>query len=198
MLAKLNLNFNKQRFHRVIKISGNVAMVCLLLFMAAMVFYSVKSRLDGGIPQVAGRHFFVVLSGSMEPAIGTGSLLVVKPTEAEAVQVDDIITYHDGPRTVTHRVMDINSDGSFITKGDANNVPDLEPVAPGDLVGTVTGIVPLAGYVINFGQTRTGMLLLIFLPALAIMALEFRNLYSYATELDNRRKQEQAKGGNDS
>ena len=62
----------------------------------------------------------VVLSGSMEPAIKTGSIVFVKPSDT--YQKGDIITFTDGKAasSVTHRVFEIqNKDGKdiFITKG---------------------------------------------------------------------------------
>ena len=65
----------------------------------------------------------IVESGSMEPSIMTGALVIVRP--AESYQIGDVIMFNDrGARVpTTHRVVDTYSQGGrtwFVTKGDAN------------------------------------------------------------------------------
>src|SRR6266498_1989012 len=59
----------------------------------------------------------VVRSGSMEPTLPVGSLIVAK--KQSHYQVGDVITFKQGNSFVTHRINNIEN-GAFQTKGDAN------------------------------------------------------------------------------
>jgi len=79
----------------------------------------------------------VVQSGSMEPAIHTGSVVMVKP--ASDYKIGDVITFGEVSKTkapITHRIYDIKVvDGNpvYITKGDANNAPDARESSKRDV-----------------------------------------------------------------
>jgi signal peptidase len=129
-----------------------------------------------------GWHLDIVYGGSMEPAIKTGSLVVIKPVQPQDVEVDDIITYRSAAESgmvTTHRVIEVmHNDGSpvFRTKGDANEDPDINPVAADELVGKLAFDIPYLGYLAPLLRTRLGMILLIGLPAAAIVGMELRNI----------------------
>lgn len=120
-----------------------------------------------------------VLTGSMEPAIATGSLAFVVPVRGEELAVGDVITFHhpNAPSAyVTHRIVAIGGEGasrSFVTKGDANALADAWQVR-----GTGTGWryafgVPVVGGVIvalSSGPVRFA-LFGFPLTALALLAL---------------------------
>lgn len=78
----------------------------------------------------------VILSGSMEEALETGGVVIVKQTKE--VEVNDIIFFiaEDGT-LVIHRYIDTDSNGNMITKGDNNPKEDLEPVTIERLQGKV-------------------------------------------------------------
>lgn len=108
----------------------------------------------------------IVKSGSMEPEIPTGSLVVVKP--AASYGKGDIITFGKDTKTdipTTHRIIGINADGSFVTKGDANEEQDANPAVRNEVIGKVIFSIPGAGYVLDFARTKLGFTLLIGIPA---------------------------------
>lgn len=125
------------------------------------------------IPIKGGYKILVVLSGSMEPAIHTGSVAAVKP--AREYKVGDIITFGEKTKTktpTTHRIHEIKeTDGvkSYITKGDANNAPDQKPVSEKEIIGKVLFSVPYLGYAVNAAQKPVGFLLIIIIPAVIII-----------------------------
>ena len=65
---------------------------------------------------------YVVLSGSMEPEIPTGSVVVVDGRKKEW-NPGDVITYRRGNMVVTHRIVEKSEEG-YCTKGDANAEED--------------------------------------------------------------------------
>lgn len=116
----------------------------------------------------------IVLSGSMEPKIKMGSVVVIKPSQD--LKTGDVITFKnpkDPKTTITHRISAINN-GVIQTKGDANNAPDNWEVTENQVLGKVVTSVPYLGYAANFAKTSRGFLLFIILPAFLIIADELR------------------------
>lgn len=89
-------------------------------------------------------RFYVVLSGSMEPKLPVGSL-VVADTERTDVKIGEIVTFQKSGRTVTHRVTGRKEHG-YQTKGDANQEADYDLLQPEQIVGTVVFCIPYLGY----------------------------------------------------
>ena len=76
-------------------------------------------------PSIFGYKPFVVLSGSMETKINVGDLVIVKKTNTDNLKVNDIIAFRNSDNTVTtHRIIEVTSEGCFVTKGDNNNIQD--------------------------------------------------------------------------
>ena len=94
-------------------------------------------------------HPLAVATGSMEPQIQQGDMAVIADVKAEELTEGDVIQFRRANYTVLHRIVEIweNEDGtiSYITRGDANNAPDEEPVDPEDVIGRVIGRIPGVG-----------------------------------------------------
>lgn len=132
------------------------------------------------LPVSGGPKFFVVLSGSMEPAIRTGSVVVIKP-ESE-YKIGDVVTFGKDTLTqipTTHRIVSSRAEEGvllFTTKGDANNGPDTTEIRQSDIHGKVLFSVPLVGYVIDFVKKPIGIILVIVLPAILIIYDEIKKI----------------------
>ncbi|HHX23401.1 MAG: signal peptidase I [Tepidanaerobacteraceae bacterium] len=172
------------------RIMGNILFGLMLIVIALLVFSLVSMKMSGGPPKVAGHQMYIVLSGSMNPAFDTGSLVFVKPTSADMIKEGDIITYRglgDGERLISHRAVAINNteDGIHITtKGDANDATDPNPVTSDNLVGKVVLAIPYLGYLVNFTQTKQGLITLILIPAAILLIFESINLYNNVKALN--------------
>lgn len=176
---------------RVARIAGNVLFYCVLALMLFLVVFLVQGRLMDGPPRVFGHQLYVVLGGSMSPAFDAGSMVAVRPVEPATLGVGDIISFRtraDGMLT-THRIVEVNTGGglSFVTKGDANDSTDPNPVPAGNVVGKVALAVPYAGYVVNFAGTLYGLLFLVVIPGVIIIVFEVRNLLACAREMDRQK-----------
>ena len=139
-----------------------VGLVLLLALLLAM----------SKLPIPGNYKVLTVLSGSMEPAIKTGAVVVVKPVAD--YKVGDIVTFNnrDGNIPVTHRIIgtaDENGRSLFVTKGDANEEEDSRKVAVADIIGKLLFSVPFMGYVLEFLRQPAGFILVIVLPAAAII-----------------------------
>jgi signal peptidase len=139
-------------------------------------------------PSVLGITPMVVLSGSMsgdaEDHIEVGDLIFVGKTEAEELEVGDVIAFMEGKVVVTHRIIDIQRDENgallFTTKGDANNAQDQRPVTGSNLVGIYKARIPKVGDFALFLQTPMGMVLFIGLPLLAFIIYDIIRRQQYA------------------
>lgn len=95
----------------------------------------------------------VVLTGSMEPGIRPGDVVLIRKFNSEkeiyALAKNDVINFKRDDIVITHRILNIlfDEDGniSFQTKGDNNKSPDQEIVMPNDLNGLVKKTVSGAG-----------------------------------------------------
>lgn len=123
------------------------------LFLAAVI----AAFLPVTVPKLFGYQVYEVISGSMEPEIPVGSAVYVKAAEPEMVSEGEIIAFWRRDSVITHRVVENHqSDGEFITKGDANSQEDMTPVPYGDLLGSVELHVPVLGTVMAILVGGTG------------------------------------------
>ena len=138
------------------------------------------------LPWVGNYQIMTVLSGSMEPAINPGDVVVVSPQEN--YETGEIITFTTGGDTpTTHRLVDTKvTEGelAYITKGDANPTEDMSDVREEDILGAAVFSIPLLGYVVEFARTPLGFVLLIGLPAILIIAGEVKKIYKEVKTTD--------------
>ena len=113
---------------------------------------------------------YVVLSGSMEPTMKTGSLCFInKNTNIEKIKVDDVIAFKMKDGTlVTHRAIEINDSG-IVTKGDNNKVADSNAVTKENFVGKNLFWIPKVGYVVKAFQTTKGKIIAVTLIILLLV-----------------------------
>lgn len=84
-------------------------------------------------------RLFTVVSGSMEPVLQTGCIIVVDTQPQAVYSPGDIITFREETEYITHRITDLYYNGQFYyrTQGDANHRPDKNPVPHQAVVGRV-------------------------------------------------------------
>ena len=124
--------------------------------------------------RLVGLQVFNVISGSMEPTYSVGDLLYVKEVDPDSVKVGDPITFvlNEDLVVATHRVVEIDRENNqFITKGDANETEDANPVHFNNLVGVPVFAIPLLGYVSAYIQQPPGMYVAIALGIILLVAV---------------------------
>lgn len=112
-----------------------------------------------------GYEPYRILSGSMEPTLTVGEIVLVDTKDREAC-AGDIIAFTEGRHVVIHRVQKINENGSYTTKGDANPAEDFDDVRQEEIIGIVwLKLGPLTGIWDLFSSNgRYGLIaILIFL-----------------------------------
>lgn len=144
----------------VIKTIVKIGIFGFLLFV---VFILITSR-TGSL----GIQSMVVLTGSMEPSISTGSVIFVTP--ADFYQTGEAIAFKNIQGiTITHRIVEkLDQDGAIVfkTRGDANNSPDSELIPKSSVIGKQVFTVPYLGRLTAFLRTPIGFVALIIVPAI--------------------------------
>lgn len=145
--------------------------IILLLSVAGLFIASM-------VPFPGNIEIKIVKSGSMEPTIPTGSLVIIKPSSSYGL--GNIVTFGEDTSSkipTTHRIIAIDESGRLTTKGDANEEADTQLVRTGDVIGKVVAHVPYAGFVLDFAKQPVGFVLLIGIPAAAIIIDELINIF---------------------
>lgn len=171
-----------------LKIIGKTMYWLILVFLIFVAGFTAMTAFN-----LPGNYkMFVVMSGSMEPKIKTGSIVVVKPQKE--YQEGEIVTFNDSDKpnlSVTHRIFSVKEENDtkvFTTKGDANKSPDINEIRKGQILGKEILAIPYIGYIINFTKTQTGLILVIVIPAVIIIYNEFMNIKNEALRLIQERK----------
>lgn len=143
------------------------------------------------VPKAFNVQPTAVLSGSMEPAYSVGSLIFVDHNVSkEDIEVGKAITFKISDTTlVTHRVVEINDKGEYVTKGDANESNDGDAVKFENVVGMPKFVIPYLGYIASYATTTSGMILLVTIILVLI-------LFTFIPDWISSDKKDQSKGGN--
>lgn len=145
--------------------------------VAAVVTVATALALAIALPLAFGARPYTVLTGSMEPTISTGDVVVDERISPLSAQVGDVVTFRDPEdqsRQITHRVVKIRRAGShlwFVTRGDANNTFERWRIAVDGHLGRVLYTIPMVGYAAVLTRTPLGLALLVIVPAL-LLALD--------------------------
>lgn len=121
------------------------------------------------LPLENGYSARIVENGSMEPTVPLGSTIFTKL--AEEYVAGDVVTFQrrSDDQATTHRIVDIeiDEDGEavFITKGDANDAADMQPVEEEEIAGKVIFQIEYLGYILDFAKQPLGFFILVGLPA---------------------------------
>ncbi len=138
-----------------------------------------------------GYRLYIDKSGSMQPKIQTGSLILDKTDRSYAV--GNIVTYQlpNSQGSITHRIIkiaNVNGVNEYTLKGDANSTPDAYPVPKSMILGKVTSVVPYIGYAISWVKTLPGLIILVIVPAVIIVYQEMANIKNEIAKIYAARK----------
>ena len=172
------------------KIKNIVGTAVLIIFILALIFV-LFARISGNTPSLFGYSLLRVQTGSMEPELKIGDIVLVHKVDPSTLKRGDVITYY-GQETpvkgelVTHQIYTdpIEEDGKykFVTKGLRNTLSDPE-FDESQLFGKVEYKIPLLGTLYDFFSKPFG---LIAFAAIMIIAFssELFNLISIIRNKD--------------
>lgn len=178
---------------KALKVLNILVTAVLLLFVLASATLAISARRShDALPTVAGHKLLTVLSGSMEPAIRTGDVIVVRPVQSgQLAKEGDVITFfakEDGSMLITHRVVGLikvnEQPVAYVTKGDNNDSQDLTPVPVDRVVGLYQWRIPFFGYIADFMRKPFGILLFVVLPGLLFIGGELKKIWRALEETE--------------
>lgn len=133
-----------------------------------------------------GYQPFLVQSGSMEPAIMTGDVIVIQ--HRGTYFINDVITFQtsNGDRIVTHRIVavDQGKEKKYSTKGDANRTGDEDIIGDQQIMGKVVLVIPKLGYFVAFSKSPRGLIFLLIIPAVILILDELVKVKKHAQARD--------------
>ena len=146
----------------IAKVTGIFAVVALGGSVILLILY------------LAGVRPYVVWSGSMEPAVPTGSLCFVNSrTSYQDIEANDIAAYRSSlGEYILHRVIAVTGEG-FKTKGDANERTDGVTITKENYIGRALFWIPKAGYLFGILQTSRGRILGVMVIACLVICSLF-------------------------
>lgn len=159
-------------FKTVLKVFKWIVFAVLIFILGCNVYTIIRrTAYDDQMPTVFGFASAVVKSPSMEPNISVNDVVLVHARDDYKER--EVIMYFDPASGdyITHRIVEAQEDGGFITQGDNNDSPDTAVVKKENIVGAVFLTLPHAGAVSEFISSPVGALtiaavgiFLIFLP----------------------------------
>ena len=138
----------ENRVNKFVNILIYSILIIVMIYNLSLIIQSILK--PNQTPSFLGLKTYVIISGSMEPNINIGDLVVVQKTKGE-LKEGDIISYRQGESVITHRISQKteNEEGEIIykTKGDNNNTEDSEEIRKEEIEGKVIKVIPKIGNV---------------------------------------------------
>jgi signal peptidase I len=157
---------------RGLRFAGRAVMFVL---MAALLLITIG-------PRLVGFETFYIRSGSMRPGLPVGALVIATRVPAANLHVGDVIVFSrpDSPSDmVTHRIVGVEDSPTgkqFVTKGDANAVPDPWRVQAAGVGWRESFSIPKLGYAVGYTRVALGSIglfgaAIIMLTVMALAAI---------------------------
>ena len=177
-----------QAFKRVIIITTYILIILLLTYNISLIIQAVVN--PSKTPSFFGIKTYSIISGSMEPTIHTGDIVIAKETNKENLQIGDIISFRLGQSVVTHRIIGIEETENgevYTTKGDKNNTEDKVEIKIDLIEGKVIGRIPFMGKIAKLLHGNISIIVII------LMVYIYYSHTSKVSRIKNRRKAKRMK-----
>ena len=176
MIALSTPRRSRLRVRLIEPVMPMVRVLRMVLRYVAMtaVGFAIGVGLALAVPLAFHARPLVVLSGSMEPALGTGDVSVVRTIKPLDARPGDVVTFRDpddADRLITHRVREMHAQGSavvFRTRGDANTASEHWQVSSTEEIGRVIYRIPKLGWALMFARSQ-GLFVFMLGGALALL-----------------------------
>lgn len=143
---------------------GFITFILVLIVIFNIYNFVSINVLKKDLATINGYAVLEVVSGSMEPTIHVGDLIVID-TKDKDYKREDIVTFYDvNGSFVTHRIMDIDGD-EIITQGDANDSRD-DAINKKDIVGVYEFKIPGVGVIMNSFKSPFIMIMILIIGIL--------------------------------
>lgn len=181
-----------------LRLLGIAVVVLCLTFM----IYTIVCNNHGRAVCVSGHCILKVATGSMEPTLHDGDYIDIEQTEVSMLKKDDIISFYSSDPDIynminTHRIVEINDDGSFVTRGDANICDDKFTVSPEKVIGRYKKKIRFLRWISSFASGRKLLMLLVIIPLTVLSLYEVITVSKISAEVrrssENKAEEEKEK-----
>ena len=170
----------KKRIDKEKKKKKIIAIIVYILLTPVMI-YNISLIISSILkpnktPSFLGIKTYVIISGSMEPNISVGDIVIARniKNEERELKIGDIISFRSGHSVITHRIVNIEKDKNGVlrirTKGDSNNTEDGVDIIINNIEGKVIAVIPKIGSIVRLLHDRT--VLMIFLVVVYIYIIK--------------------------
>ena len=173
----------KQNMKKLKKIIDIILVI--LIYNIVLVSISCMNKIEP--ITILGYRAYIITSNSMEPIIKKGDVVIVKNTKEEEIKTNDIITFKKKDEIITHRIIDINKTETgtmYTTKGDNNNIEDMERIFYNNIEGKYILTIPILGNILMMLENKMVFLLLVLFLLI---------LYFYNIQLQERKEKRREK-----
>ena len=180
---------------RIARLIKNIICWVMIIVLAFTLIVFMTTRIQGNTPSVFGYSVFRISSGSMEPELMVGDVILDKEIKDESeISVGDVITFEGGSQfddlLVTHKVIKApytDTDGNLMlqTKGIANEIED-KPIKFSQVRAKMICKIPYIDTLYNLFLSPSGLLILILLIILVFID-EIANIIKVVSGKDERR-----------
>ena len=144
-------------------------------------YYRAKNKML----DILGYSICYVVTGSMEPVLNVGDVVLIKDIDPFDIKINDIITYKStsGPLSgnfITHRVVKVNTDGEnifFFTKGEANISNDTEVITPDKIMGVYQNKLPILKTILTLLSNPIIFILIVITPLLFSLMMQLTSFF---------------------
>ncbi len=184
--------------HGELNFYKNLLIYALYIVIIPIIIYDmfliVQTLLKPGVtPDFFGYKTFSIISGSMEPKININDIVIVKNVDKNQIKINDIITFKIEDETITHRVINIKQiDNKLIytTKGDSNEVTDIEKIEYNQIEGKYVGKIPKIGKLLSILKNKYIFSIILIFLIISYM-LQRKNIQKKITRKEKRQKYEE-------
>lgn len=181
------MSVNKGRVFIAAKRAVQWAAAAVLIALTLLAVYIMVCNMRGRVATVFGTSILKVATGSMEPSIHEGDYILVKATDVSELEEGDIICFYSNDSAIygmpnTHRIVRMLDDGSFITRGDANNIDDPVTVKADKIIGKYEGKIRFLRWINSFASVKKLIFALVFIGMTALAFYEVITIARVSSE----------------
>lgn len=176
-----------KRRRKVMKTIRTIVFYTIMVILVPLFIFSLVNRIQKKVTMMGNKTMMVVASGSMSVKNEANTYLVTnhlnnqfdtydiifleKVDNPEDLHLYDIVAYrNDKDVPIIHRIKEIRTDGSYITRGDSNNEDDVYHPTFDDVIGRYTGSkLKGIGIFVMFLQSYAGIITVVSLVYCLIM-----------------------------
>ena len=177
-----------QAFKQKISIVVYFLIIVLLIYNISLIIQAVVN--PSKTPSFFGIKTYSIISGSMEPDIHIGDIVLIKESKNNELYEGDIIAFRQGQSVITHRIIMIKETENgniYTTKGDNNNTEDKIEINIDLIEGKVIGRIPFLGKISRLLQGN------IWIIVMVLMVYIYFSHTSKVNSIRNRRKAKRIK-----